>query len=136
MSWDELGERVVLPQMSEQTQPSATPDPAATPLSAARGMLDADAAPWDRRQDGVDVLSPAAKQRRLRLFVATWLSVALWKRGFHPQVRPGAHLRLQRGQVAVEPAVLIENLACGALSPGEYVRWCEIVGNEPAARTG
>jgi len=133
MSWDELGDKAILPALASVMTELRLPDPAKTAIAAVPGLL-ASGALWKAvRGAATDILSPEAKRQRNRKLVADWLAASLHARGFESQVRPGAHLRLRRGALAVEPADLVERLAGGTLPEVEYLAFCDAV--ERGART-
>jgi len=128
MSWDELGDKAILPALSGALTGARLPDPSTTPIASLPRMLSSGAALWDRaRADAVDVFSPEAKRQRARRLLTDWLAASLGARGFQAQVRPGAHLRLRRGALTVEPADLVERLAAGTLAEVDYLAFCEAV---------
>jgi Zn-dependent protease with chaperone function len=128
MSWDELGDKAILPALRGALTAARLPDPSTTSIASLPGMLASGTALWDRaRAGGIDVLSPEAKRQRARRLLTDWLAVSLGARGFEAQVRPGAHLRLRRGGLAVEPAALVERLATGTLEEADYLALCEAV---------
>jgi len=128
MSWDELGDKAILPALSGALTGARLPDPSTTPIASLPRMLSSGAALWDRaRADAVDVFSPEAKRQRVRRLLTDWLAASLGARGFQAQVRPGAHLRLRRGALTVEPANLVERLAAGTLAEVDYLAFCEAV---------
>jgi hypothetical protein len=79
------------------------------------------------RPAGLNILSPEAKRLRARHLLAQWLAAALVDRGFVPEVRPGANLRVQHEGHFVEPAAIVELLTRGVWTDEQYVTWCRLI---------
>ncbi|MDY7232946.1 M48 family metallopeptidase [Hyalangium rubrum] len=123
LRWEELGEKIILPEIAKQLTGSSL-DPRRTSLRSLPAMLKEGAALWDKvRPSGLDILSPEAKRLRARQLLVQWLAAALAERGFEPEIRPGANLRVYREDGFVEPAVVVEKLASGAWSDEQYEAW-------------
>jgi len=71
---------------------------------------------------GPSFLSPAAERARVRRLLEEWLSAALMIRGFEPLLVPGAPLTLRRGEEAVDPERLVQDLDEGRLSREDFER--------------
>jgi hypothetical protein len=61
------------------------------------------------------------------------LTLALVRRGFVPELRPGTDLTVRRGPMAVVPARVVAGIADGTISPGRYRELCEAWAVDPAA---
>ncbi|AGC48143.1 M48 family peptidase [Myxococcus stipitatus DSM 14675] len=132
--WEEVAEKVIAPGMQKDWAGSDL-DPKHTPLTALPGLLKEGEALWNRvRPPGIDVLSPEGKRQQVRRMLVGWLGTALVHRGFMPEVRPGANLRLMLGDISVEPASILRRLSSGELSEAEYLSACEVLEEEAAAQ--
>jgi Zn-dependent protease with chaperone function len=128
LDWDEVGGEAVLPALREALEQTRVLAPSATRLADLPGFVAEGAALWDRLPGGgIDILSAEAKRKRVRRLLADWLAVALWMRGFQARVRPGASLELQQGELAIDPARVVENLAAGRCSEQDYARLCATI---------
>ncbi|HEY6001758.1 MAG TPA: M48 family metallopeptidase, partial [Anaeromyxobacter sp.] len=118
-SWDDVADAALLPALAK--------DLARAPLDAATWSLarlpalamDPEAA-WAAVARGPNLLSPAAQRQRGLDVLGAWLAVALHRRGFAAQARPGAEVLLARGGVEVEPWSLVRALADGRLDAAAY----------------
>ncbi|MCP3103214.1 M48 family metallopeptidase [Myxococcus sp. K15C18031901] len=127
LRWDEIAEKVVSPEMQKHWAGSNL-DPKRTPLDALPGLLKEGEGLWNRvRPQGLDMLSPEGKRQQVRRMLVGWLGTALMHRGFAPEVRPGANLRLVCGDISVEPASIIRRLLSGELTEEAYVEACEVL---------
>lgn len=127
LRWEELGEKVILPEIARHLTGGAL-DPRRTPLSALPELLREGPRLWDRvRAQGLDILSPEAKRQRARLLLVQWLAAALAVRGFVPELRPGTQLRLQHEGHFVEPASVVEWLARGVWTEAQYLAWSSLI---------
>ncbi|MCE9666810.1 M48 family metallopeptidase [Myxococcus stipitatus] len=127
LRWDEVAEKVVSPEMQKHWAGSDL-DPKRTPLGSLPGLLKEGEALWDRvRPPGIDVLSPEGKRQQVRRMLVGWLGTALVHRGFTPEVRPGANMRLVLDDISVEPAAIIRRLLSGELSEAAYLEACEVL---------
>ena len=52
-----------------------------------------------------------------------WLAAALTERGFSPELRPGANLKVHLEGHTLEPAWVVEQLASGAWTDEQYLSW-------------
>lgn len=124
VGWGEVGAKVLLPKLLSELE-KASPNPRTAALSMVPEMLRDAEGFWDRlRPPGPSFLSPAAKRRRGEHLLGQWLAVALFCRGFVPEVRPGAYLRLTSGAMTVVPVEVIGQLAHGALSAEGFRGLC------------
>jgi Zn-dependent protease with chaperone function len=120
LDWDEVGPKLLLPKLLEDFA-EASINPSTTALSTLPDKVRDAEGFWNRlRTPGVSLLSPAAQRRRGELVLGQWLAAALFARGFFPEVRPGAHLRLSRGATSIVPAEVVQELAQGVLSSAEF----------------
>ncbi len=127
LKWEELGEKVILPEIAKHLTGSAL-DPRRTPLASLPALLREGAALWDRvRPAGLNILSPEAKRLRAHHLLAQWLAAALVERGFVPELRPGANLRVQREGHFVEPAAVVEWLTRGVWTDEQYLTWSNLI---------
>lgn len=76
----------------------------------------------EARQQGVSLLSPAAKRKRVAELLGCRLAVALADLGFHIEAPPGAETRAVREGHVLEPEALVRKLAAGELKPSAYRR--------------
>jgi Zn-dependent protease with chaperone function len=127
LRWDELGQKVVLPEIAKQLTGSAL-DPRRTRLDALPALLREGAALWDRiRPARLNIFSPEAKRQRAQHLLAQWLAAALVERGFTPEIHPGANLRVQHEGHVVEPAALVEWLQRGVWTEEQYTAWTSLI---------
>ncbi|WP_342376194.1 M48 family metallopeptidase [Myxococcus stipitatus] len=132
--WEEVAEKVISPGMQKGWAGSDL-DPKRMPLDALPGLLKEGEALWNRvRPPGIDVLSPEGKRQQVRRMLVGWLGTALVHRGFIPEVRPGANLRLVLGDISVEPASILRRLSSGELSEADYRAACELMEEAAAAQ--
>lgn len=123
MAWDEVAARAALPALRERYRGTAL-DPARLSLAAVPELVAQAGGLWRSLLQGVNLLSAGAQERAGRRALAEGLALALERRGFEPQLRPGAALRLRRGAVEVIPAEVVEALSTGALAPEAYRSRC------------
>lgn len=127
LRWEELGEKVILPEIAKHLTGGAL-DPRRTPLSALPELLREGPKLWDRvRAHALDILSPEAKRQRARLLLVQWLAAALAERGFVPELRPGQQLRLQHEGHFVEPASVVDWLTQGVWTEEQYRAWSSLI---------
>jgi Zn-dependent protease with chaperone function len=127
LKWEELGEKVVLPEIAKHLTGGAL-DPRRTPLGSLPALLREGSQLWDRvRPPGLDILSPEAKRVRARQLLVQWLAAALVERGFVAELRPGMHLRLQHDGHFVEPASVVEWLSQGVWTDEQYRTWSSLI---------
>lgn len=118
-SWDDVGDAAILPALAKELAESPL-DPAKTDLAGLPALAADPAGAWLAVARGVNLLSPEARRRRGLAFLGVWLAVALHRRGFRAQARPGAELLLVRGAVEVEPWSLVRALADGSVDVAAY----------------
>jgi Zn-dependent protease with chaperone function len=125
LTWEQVGPERLLPGLLERF--TAGPlDPRRAPLARLPELVADAEAVWDAlRSPGLNLLSPAAKRRQGERTLGDWLAAALFVRGFAPEVRPGAALRLRRGAEEVVPAEVVEALVRGGGEGEAYRRRCE-----------
>ncbi|WP_224368803.1 M48 family metallopeptidase [Hyalangium versicolor] len=127
LRWDELGEKIILPEIAKQLTGSAL-DPRRTRLDSLPELLREGAGLWDRvRPAGLNIFSPEAKRQRAHHLLAQWLAAALVERGFTPELRPGANLRVQHEGHVVEPASMVEWLTHGVWTEEQYATWSNLI---------
>lgn len=127
LQWEELPEKIVLPDLQKQWVGSAI-DPRRMSLRALPGLLKEGEALWKRiRPPGIELLSPEGQRQRVRQLLVGWLGAALAHRGFTPELRPGAYLRMSCEDVSVEPQAIVERLTAGALTEEQYLEACEVL---------
>ena len=127
LRWDELGAKVVLPEIAKQLTGSAL-DPRRTRLDSLPALLREGAALWDRiRPAGLNIFSPEAKRQRAQHLLAQWLAAALVERGFTPEIHPGANLRVQHEGHVVEPASVVEWLQRGVWTEEQFAAWTSLI---------
>ncbi len=127
LKWEELGEKVVMPEIARHLTGGAL-DPRRTPLRALPELLREGPRLWDRaRTQGLDILSPEAKRHRARLLLVQWLSAALAEHGFVPELRPGMNLRLQHEGHFVEPASVVDWVIKGVWTEEQYLAWSALI---------
>jgi Zn-dependent protease with chaperone function len=123
LGWEEIGEKVILPEIAKQLEGSSL-DPRRTSMSDLPELLREGPALWDRiRPAGIDILSPEAKRQRARHLLVQWLAATLAERGFRPEFRPGANLRVSRDGDSVEPAAVVEQVATGLGAGAQSLEW-------------
>lgn len=127
LRWEELPEKVLLPEMQKQWAGSPI-DPRGMTLRALPELLKEGESLWRRiRPPGIELLSPEGQRQRVRQLLVGWLESALSHRGFTPEQRPGAYLRMTCDDVSVEPQAIVERLASGALTEEQYLEACEVL---------
>jgi Zn-dependent protease with chaperone function len=127
LRWEELPEKILVPDMQKQWAGSAI-DPSRRSLRDLPGLLKEGEALWKRiRPPGIELLSPEGQRQRVRQLLVGWLSSALAHRGFTPELRPGAYLRMTCDDVSVVPQSIVERLATGALTEEQYLEACEVL---------
>jgi hypothetical protein len=123
---------VILPDLHQSC--TGTPlDPSRFPLQAVPATIERAGELWRSLSRGVNLLSPATRERAGRRAVVEALVVALARRGFAAELRPGADLTLRRGSLAVVPARVVAELADGTLGPERYRELCQAWETESAA---
>lgn len=81
-----------------------------------------------RRLNPKDAKDPAGAQQRAITVLAAALAVALRRRGFGLDSRPGAPLRAQRDSEYVDVEETIRDLAAGRLLPAAWAGRCRALG--------
>lgn len=77
---------------------------------------------YDAPAQGVSLLSPAAKRRKVADLLGIRLAVGLADLGFRIEAPPGAETRAILGELELEPESLVRKLAAGTLSASELRR--------------
>lgn len=122
--WEEVGSKLLLPKLVKAFI-AVRLEPATIPLERFPDRVRHAGEVWDQvRPPGPSFLSPAAQRKRGLRALEDWLSSALFVRGFTPEVRPGASLRLSRDTLAVTPSDVVRDLESGALDEASYRRQC------------
>jgi hypothetical protein len=89
-------------------------------LSSLPSLLEDDRTWWERLREGVNVYSPEARRRQLRIWLAHWVALSLLDDGFVVVSAPGAEPTLERASVRLEPFRWVEDLACGARTARDW----------------
>ncbi|WP_224243456.1 M48 family metallopeptidase [Hyalangium gracile] len=127
LKWEELGEKIVLPEIARHLTGGAL-DPRRTPLGSLPELLREGDRLWDRvRPAGLSILSPEAKRQHARQVLVHWMAAVLVERGFEPELRPGMNLRVQREGHFVEPAAIVDWLVKGVWSEEQYRTWSNLI---------
>jgi Zn-dependent protease with chaperone function len=109
LTWSEAAEKVWLPRWRAQIEESPSLR-ALAPLDLPRVLGDLPSWAAETRR-GLALFSPAAEKRRLLILLGAWLTVRLDQRGFRIDALPGEPVRARRGELVVEPLVLVADLA-------------------------
>jgi Zn-dependent protease with chaperone function len=119
VSWDEWGTRM-LPAIWHGRMGARREALAKVGLSSLPSLLEDDRTWWERLREGVNVYSPEARRRQLRIWLAHWVALSLLDDGFVVVSAPGAEPTLERASVRLEPFRWVEDLACGARTARDW----------------
>jgi len=123
VGWDEVGAHTLLPALAAELAGSPL-DPDLTPPDALPRLVREADALWSALGRGVNLLSPAARRAAGLRALRGFLALSLARRGFAPEVRPGAELVLCRGRDVVAPGRVVAALAEGTLRGDAYLAAC------------
>lgn len=119
VSWEEWGTRI-LPAIWTNLTAERREALAGVPLAALPSLLTSERTWWERLRSGVNVYSPEARRRQLRIWLGQWLCSSMAGAGFAVVSGPGAETALERDGLRVEPFRWVEDLSSGARKPAEW----------------
>ncbi len=119
VSWDEWGGRV-LPAIWKLFMDSKMEALRGVGLSSLPSLLASEALWWERLRSGINVYSPEARRRQLRVWLGHWVALSLLDGGFTVVSEPGAEPMLARDRLRIEPFRWVQDLATGARSAEDW----------------
>jgi Zn-dependent protease with chaperone function len=123
VDWDAVANEVWLPQWRKVIL-EAPPLAKLAIKDLPRALADWEAIAAGTRR-GPAVSSPQAERRRVSRLVSAWLTVKLADVGFRVVAPPGLAVRVERDGRAVEPFLLVADLASGKMDAASWARLCE-----------
>lgn len=125
VSWDEWGPRI-LPAIWEGLMEARKEALRQVTLASLPALLANEATWWVRLRSGINVYSPEARRRQLRVWLGQWAALSLRSAGFVVTSPVGARVVMERGLVRIEPFRWVEDLGSGARKEEE---WRALVGD-------
>jgi hypothetical protein len=132
VSWEEWGTRI-LPAIWAELTAERKEALKGVPLSALPSLLTSEGMWWERLRSGVNVYSPEARRRQLRVWLGQWLCSSIAGAGFAVVSGPGAETVLERDGLRVEPFRWVADLASGARTSAEWQALAERIAPPPPA---